>query len=550
MKKRILVLCLALVLVLGLGLSAFAAVKLGDVDGDGRITAFDAQLIAEYRAGKRDLDDTQQEAAGDLSVQDVIDTVLTQEKEPVYTVADVMTEVPPEIQRLKDYAASIGAAGMYGNGFLPNYQQYVTVDNENKTVSFALKGIKNKPSCIEFYHEGYVIDTNAWVVSFDCDYELDASKPSVNGILNMYATADAENGVYFNILHKLTDPTFIRRQIWRDGGAIPASGVAGEQVYEIPSEDSWSGSFMMMFCNGSVYLFLKNDAGQYIMLSSYITDYKTCIPQLEVKQGMDLTLSNIYTTTDEAEVQALYTQLVKPENPKGEARLMFLSNSNIFVFNTPDTFARLAKNAGYYVQVNAVTMSGGGIHNFNESGLLHDQMINELRRGGYDQVYINGLSADTSSEERMEKVLGDAEILAATIRAEGETPAVYARPPRHLVDKDGDGVDETDVVVEEAKSFDAFYTEMAELLGTDICYVERAYAIAYQEDPELALSLWGYDNAHVSNEGAYLNGCVLFCHTFGVSCENVGDDFLDPELAAFLRDIADRVVLEGEMPNW
>ena len=307
---------------------------------------------------------------------------------------------------------------------------------------------------------------------------------------------------------------------------------------------------MMMFCNQSVYLFTKNDAGEYLMLSSYITDYETCTPQVEVKQGMDLTLSNIQATTDETEVQALYTELVKPANPKGEAKLLFLSNSNIFVFNTPDTFARLAKEAGYYVQTNAVTMSGGGIHNFNEEGLLREQMLNELRRGGYDAVYINGLSADTSSEERMEKVQGDAAILAATIRAEGETPAVYARPPRYLVDKDGDGVDETNVIVSEAKSFNDFYTEMAERLGTDICYVARAYALAYQENPELALPMWGYDNAHVSNEGAYLNGCVLFCHTFGVSCENVGDDFLDPETAAFLRDIADRVVLEGEMPNW
>ena len=123
-------------------------------------------------------------------------------------------------------------------------------------------------------------------------------------------------------------------------------------------------------------------------------------------------------------------------------------------------------------------------------------------------------------------------------------------PTMSKVDKDGDGVDETNVIVSEAKSFNDFYTEMAERLGTDICYVARAYALAYQENPELALPMWGYDNAHVSNEGAYLNGCVLFCHTFGVSCENVGDDFLDPEMAAFLRDIADRVVLEGELPNW
>ena len=97
MKKRILTALLALLLVASLGVGAFAAVRLGDVDGDGKITAFDAQMIAEHKAGDRDLSAQQLEAAGDLSVQDVVDMVLTDASNGVYPVAGQITETPPAV---------------------------------------------------------------------------------------------------------------------------------------------------------------------------------------------------------------------------------------------------------------------------------------------------------------------------------------------------------------------------------------------------------------------------------------------------------------------
>ena len=263
---------------------------------------------------------------------------------------------------------------------------------------------------------------------------------------------------------------------------------------------------------------------------------------------MDAQLTNITPVTDKAEVAALYNELLVPEEVKGTHRALFLSNSNIFYFDTPDVFARLAKEAGYYVEVNSVAGSGAALADFNNtSHYLHTLYQQELERG-YDVVYMNGLSGDIKSEEREQSAIKQAGILAEAIRDAGGTPALYARPCRKLVDNDGDGVKETLVVYTDGKGFNDLYTEMAETHNMDVCYPVRAFALAYQENPDIGL--WYTDNAHASQVGAYLNGCVLFCHTFGVSCENVGDDFLDAETAAFLRDIADRVVLEGEMPNW
>ena len=77
-RKWIGLLCLALAVVLTAGavLSAAAAGMVSDVDGDGRITAFDAQLIAESNAGKRQLSETQLSSIKGVSVRNILNFLL------------------------------------------------------------------------------------------------------------------------------------------------------------------------------------------------------------------------------------------------------------------------------------------------------------------------------------------------------------------------------------------------------------------------------------------------------------------------------------------
>ena len=95
MKKKFWIVLLSVMLVLALAVTAVAVLLPGDVDGDGRITAFDAQMIAESKAGKRTLTAEQQEAAGAFSVADIIHTVLNITGEPIAEVTNgsVVTEV-------------------------------------------------------------------------------------------------------------------------------------------------------------------------------------------------------------------------------------------------------------------------------------------------------------------------------------------------------------------------------------------------------------------------------------------------------------------------
>lgn len=84
MKNRKLIRLLALILVLAITagslLSAGAANYVSDVNGDGKITVFDAQMIAESNAGKRTLSDTQKAAANGISIQDIMNYVLGDNK--------------------------------------------------------------------------------------------------------------------------------------------------------------------------------------------------------------------------------------------------------------------------------------------------------------------------------------------------------------------------------------------------------------------------------------------------------------------------------------
>ena len=95
MKKKFWIVLLSVLLVVALSVTAIAVILPGDVDGDGRITAFDAQMIAEYAVGKRTLTDEQKEAAGDASVDDIIDVVLSEQGDPIAEVTNggVVTEV-------------------------------------------------------------------------------------------------------------------------------------------------------------------------------------------------------------------------------------------------------------------------------------------------------------------------------------------------------------------------------------------------------------------------------------------------------------------------
>ena len=537
--RRILVLAMVAVMLAGLGLTAFAALKAGDLDGDGRVTAFDAQMWAEYRANKRQLNDEQVEAAGDMEVSDIIDTVLTENYEPTGPIAAQMKTMAPEpVFTGKATDVSYYDAGM----------SKVTINDAAKSITIKQKGTSKNPVGLEFYKGGQVIKSSAWAVSMDCQLNINPEKTWTSSMTFM-ATEDKNNGVGFKILKDMDAPNnnAVKRYIHRDGTRLQKSG--DEFVIRITEDAQWNGKIMMMFYDQVIYLFMDCLSGEYELITSYPVDYEKCTPQLEVLQYVDVELTNIEAITNATKVKELHDELLIPEDCKGEAKILFLGNSATFYYDVPNTLARLAKNAGYYVQVNTVCRSSSRIDMFvNESDYLYTLFQAEKDRWDYDHIVFQGLSSDTDSQSNMDRAINASKKLIPVIEETGAEAYLFVRPARKYRDMDGDGTLEKFVVYEDGKAYDALYGGIAEDNDIRACYVTRAFALAYQEDNNV--DLWHTDDAHSNPYGCYLAACTMFVDYFGVSCENVGDNGLDPETAAFLRDIADRVALDGEMPNW
>lgn len=72
---RLILLVLAVGLVAAAALNAGAARFVGDVNGDGKVTVFDAQMLAEVNAGHRTLTAEQQTAAGDSTIQSLLEFI-------------------------------------------------------------------------------------------------------------------------------------------------------------------------------------------------------------------------------------------------------------------------------------------------------------------------------------------------------------------------------------------------------------------------------------------------------------------------------------------
>jgi len=85
-KRHPLIIALVLVLIASIALSATAANLAGDVNGDGKVTVFDAQLLLEAQAGLRELTAEQQANAGNSTLQDILDFVLGIREPSAYDV--------------------------------------------------------------------------------------------------------------------------------------------------------------------------------------------------------------------------------------------------------------------------------------------------------------------------------------------------------------------------------------------------------------------------------------------------------------------------------
>jgi hypothetical protein len=210
-------------------------------------------------------------------------------------------------------------------------------------------------------------------------------------------------------------------------------------------------------------------------------------------------------------------------------RILFIGNSATYVHDIPETLARLASEAGFPTETVRIVKGGWRLSQHAEAG---SRALAEIEKG-YDLVVLQDNGNCIENDERRAASVAASEILCKAARERGAKVYFYVRPP-YGYEAFGRSP------VEQCREFDRFFTEIADREGAVCAYVNRAFEYAIENTD---IRLWGDDNAHTSDEGAYLAVCVHFATIYGKSAGLLDSDGVDE--AKILQEIADKTVLGG-----
>lgn len=219
-------------------------------------------------------------------------------------------------------------------------------------------------------------------------------------------------------------------------------------------------------------------------------------------------------------------------------RVLFLGNSATYVHDLPGTLGRLARQAGYGLECDSMVKSGVTASFHADAATEHGQAVLQAIQKGYDIVFLQDNGNCISSEEKRRASQNAYRTLGEAIHAAGARTGIYFRPPYGYETWGRDPI-------AQCREFDRHFGEIAQSIGSVNAYVNRAFACAIQHTD---FDVWGPDHAHTSEYGAYLAVCVFFCAIFGESSAALRDNGLPPADARVLQDIADRIMLRGELP--
>ncbi len=207
-------------------------------------------------------------------------------------------------------------------------------------------------------------------------------------------------------------------------------------------------------------------------------------------------------------------------------KILFIGNSATYVHDIPETLARLATEAGFPLEAVRIVKGGYELAQHAEPG---SRALAEIEKG-YDIVVLQDNGNCISSDEKREACIRACAELTDAAQKSGAKVYYYVRPP-YGYEVWGR------MPLEQCREFDRLFRGIAENRGAECVYVNRAFAYAIENTD---IRLWGDDNAHTSEQGAYLAVCVFFATIFGRSAHLLGNYGI--ECAEILQKIANEVV--------
>ncbi|MBR6682306.1 MAG: hypothetical protein IKL40_04915 [Clostridia bacterium] len=225
---------------------------------------------------------------------------------------------------------------------------------------------------------------------------------------------------------------------------------------------------------------------------------------------------------------------------KKTLRLLFIGNSATYVHDVPETLAKLATEAGFPTEAVRITKGGYMLSQYTDLSTEDGQKVIELINQKYDIVFLQDNGNCIADDEKRSASKNACITLDAAIKATGAKTRIYVRPP-YGYEKFGYSP------LEQCEEFDKLFGEIANEIGAECSYVNRAFAYLAQHSD---LNPYGDDNAHTSPEGAYLIVCTIFASLYNTSATILGTNGINTDTAKMLQQIADKISLEKYIPTF
>ena len=240
--------------------------------------------------------------------------------------------------------------------------------------------------------------------------------------------------------------------------------------------------------------------------------------------------------------------------PSDTTRVLFIGNSYTYCNLYPMQVKELAWHEGHYLDC-AVYTHGG----YTMKQHLADKVSREtVELGGFDRAFLQdqSLSALRIGTAHDENVAGELGKMMARVKE--YSPNVKCIYEMTWGRKNGNDVTKSkklQPLVQAHPEFFASYeamqkviianaTTMANELGVDLSPVGVAWEIVRRERPDI--ELYVRDGSHPSDAGSYLAAAVGYLTLFKEPFKADTPIRLKPEVAKYLRSVAERVVLKTE----
>ena len=234
-----------------------------------------------------------------------------------------------------------------------------------------------------------------------------------------------------------------------------------------------------------------------------------------------------------------YVQELGNIAPKDTVDLLYIGNSFTYYTSSPCMLKEIAWNEGHFINIKASLKGGARFHQHLKFNITDDA----INCGNFDLAILQEHSERPVrlGQDKKDECLQHTKSLAEKILANSPDCKFIVEFRTSATKKNnyygcGDMETYTKYTLRGTK-------RMAKAIKGRLSYISDAFFIAQKERSDF--NILAADGSHPSKYGAYLKSCVNYLTIYGEPFgSSPADCDIEPEIAAYLRTVAERVVLK------